>query len=132
MTVSRRKGDPGKADELFRRIVHSRGACERCGGPATDCAHIIGRVRSAPRCLEDNAWMLCRTCHERVDNYWHEKQAMVERTIGRERYDEMLRLADDFTSSLVSTKRFWVDEVARLKARCEELGIDTRSKRPAA
>lgn len=132
MTVSRRKGDAGKADELFRRIIHSRGSCERCGGPATDCAHIIGRARSATRCMEDNAWMLCRSCHERVDNYWHDKAEMVERTIGIDRYYEMLRLADEFTSSTTSSKRFWAEEVARLKARCDELGIDTRAKKAAA
>ena len=58
MTVAQRKGDAGKADRLFSRIIRSRGWCQYPGcsssGPF-ETAHIIGRGASGVRCEEDNA-----------------------------------------------------------------------------
>lgn len=129
MTVARRKGDAGKADMLYSRLVRSRGQCERCGdtyGPF-DTAHIVRRRYSATRCVEDNAWCLCRKgCHPTVDEWRHEFMALVERTIGVERYEELCRDAQEGIP--VSSKLWWAAEVERLTDRCRELDIDTRWK----
>lgn len=129
MSVSRRKGDPGKADMLFSRIVRSRASCERCGNTATDTAHIVKRRYSATRCLEDNAWALCRSCHQLTEQWPHEFMWLVERTIGVDRYTELRRLAE--AGITLSSKLFWRDTVERLTARCREMGIDTRWRTPA-
>lgn len=117
-TVAKRKGDPGKADQLFRDLVRSRGVCERCGnreGPF-DTAHIIGRARSGTRCDLDNAWCLCRSCHKRVDEWWDEKWALVERTIGIARYWQLKSQAEGHASIRMSSATFWRGEVERLTA----------------
>lgn len=119
--VARRKGDPGKADQLFRDLVRSRGVCERCGdrfGPY-DTAHIIGRARSGTRCELDNAWCLCRPCHKRVDEWWDEKWALVKETIGIERYWQLKAKAEGHASIRQSSATFWRNEVARLTALTE-------------
>jgi len=128
MTVSRAKGDRGRADELFSRIVRSRGACERCGREATDTAHIIKRRYSATRCLEENAWALCRSCHRETEEFPHLFMGLVELTVGVDRYKELYSLAQAGPS--MSSRLFWAGEVERLKERCLELGIDTRRRVP--
>jgi hypothetical protein len=129
MTIARRTGAPGKADTLIRRIVHSRGACEYCGAPGTDAAHIVKRRFSATRCLEENLWFLCRSCHIETEQWPLRFLHLVDETIGRARYDELVQTANAGLS--VPSKVFWPAEVLRLTARCEELGIDTRSRIPA-
>jgi hypothetical protein len=127
VTVSRRTGAPGKADWLFSRIVRSRGFCQmpgcRCPGPY-DTAHVIGRVYSATRCIEDNAWCLCRTHHTTVDNWPEEKLRLVVQTIGMPRYEELRALAQ--AGPPPPKRLFWPSEVERLMERCQELGIDTK------
>lgn len=132
MTVARRKGDPGRADELFSRIVRSRGYCQYPGCESTGpfvTAHLIGRGRSATRCLEDNALSMCPSHHLLIDGWWDEKERAVKHTIGLDRYYELKRLAHDGIPG--SSKNFWAGEVERLMARCGELDIDTRRKIPA-
>lgn len=126
MSVSRRKGNPGKADMLFSRLVRSRGRCELCDGTngPFDTAHIVRRRYSATRCVEDNAWCLHRTCHQFVDNWPHEFMWLVEKTIGVDRYHELYRLAQ--AGLQTSSRLFWQAEVERLVARCKEAGVDTR------
>jgi hypothetical protein len=128
MPIARAKGDKGKADLLFSRIVRHRGACELCG--TTDysvltTAHIIGRRFNATRCLEDNAWCLCYRCHRRTEEWRHEFMQLVTDTIGMDRYDELVRLAH---KGVKASPLFWTAEVERLSARCKELGIDTRRR----
>lgn len=123
--MSRRKGNPGKADMLFSRLVRSRGTCERCQrAEATDTAHIVRRRYSATRCVEDNAWALCRRCHMTVDEWPHEHTWLVESTIGMDRYKELCQLAQ--TGIQMSSRLFWQAEVERLTGRCKEAGVDTR------
>lgn len=129
MSVARRKGPAGKADMLFSRIIRSRGACQFCGAQATDTAHIVKRRYSATRCMEDNAWALCRSCHIETEQWPVKFLRLVDETIGRERYDELVQIAH--AGIAVSSKVFWQAEVERLTARCRELGIDTRVKVPA-
>lgn len=126
MSVARRKGNPGKADLLYSRLVRSRRICERCGrtdGPF-DTAHIVKRRFSATRCVEENSWCLCRTCHQLTEQWPHEFMWLVERTIGVERYKELHALAQAGTKT--NARLFWAAEVERLTARCKELGINTR------
>lgn len=129
MSVARRKGDPGKADMLFSRLVRSRGRCQRCTREATDTAHIVKRRYSATRCVEDNAWALCRSCHQLTEQWPHEFMKLVEATIGLARYEELYRLAQ--AGIPTSSKMFWRGEVERLMARCAEAGVDTRWKATA-
>lgn len=134
MTVSRRSGNPGLADALFSRIVRSRGRCEYpgCTSPGPfDTAHNIPRAASGTRCVEDNAWCLCRTHHHLVDSRWHEKQALTSATIGMVRYAELQALDVGYRDLPTTSAVFWREEVARLKARCIELGLDTRKQIPA-
>lgn len=129
MTVARRKGDAGLADLLFSRIIRARGCCEypgcASGGPF-DTAHLIGRRYRMTRCVEDNALCLCRAHHLMIDGWWDEKRKAVAATIGEDRYDELRRLAEG--SPQMSSAMFWAGEVERLRARCTELGLDTRRR----
>lgn len=129
MSVARRTGDPGNADRLFSLIVRSRGRCEFPGcssqGPF-DTAHNIPRECSGTRCVEDNAWCLCRSHHRLVDKHWHEKRALTLSTIGEARYEELRALSEGYKHLPTTSATFWKDEVARLSARCAELDIDTR------
>ncbi len=132
MSVARRNGAPGKADMLFSRIIRSRGGCEYPGCPSVgpfDTAHIIGRVYSATRCVEDNAWCMCRTHHQLVDQWPDEKLILVARTIGTSRYTELKETAQ--AGPPPPKRLFWPAEVERLTERCRELGIDTRLRIPA-
>jgi hypothetical protein len=126
MTVARRNGNPGKADLLFSRIVRSRATCERCGGQATDTAHIVRRRYSATRCVEDNAWALCSSCHRATEDDPAQFMLLVDRTIGPDRYGELRLQAHAGIPG--SSHAFWLAEVVRLTARCVELGIDTRRR----
>lgn len=131
MSVQRAKGDRGRADILFSRIVRSRGACERCGRtPATDTAHIVRRMYSATRCVEDNAWALCSSCHRATERWPMEFAELVKATIGVDRYHELREMAYEGLKArgFVSSKLFWAREVARLQARCKELGLPSTRK----
>lgn len=124
MSVARVKGDRGRCDVLFSRIVRSRGACERCGAPGTDTAHIVGRRYSATRCLEDNAWCLCRRCHQLTGEWPLQFIALVTKTIGNRRYWELRQRAEGGIAGLgLSPLMFWRGELARLLERYDELGI---------
>lgn len=130
MTVAKAKGDKGMADILFSRIVRSRGRCERCGrgdGPF-ETAHIVRRRYSATRCVEDNAWCLCGSCHRATGDDPTLFVELVDRTVGRGRYHDLRLLANRGPSS--SPLLWWRAERARLVERCRELGLST--KRTAA
>ena len=128
MSVARTTGDKWWCDELFRRIIRTRGPmCERCREkPGTDTAHMIPRGYSATRCVEDNAWFLCGTCHHDIDTFPDEKMALARATIGEERY-WTLKNASQVGPPLRGA-RWWAAERERLTARCQELGLDTRRK----
>lgn len=112
MSVKQRKGAAGRADRLWSQIIRSRGICERCGTvDSFQAAHIIPRRYAKTRTVLDNGWCLCGTCHFEVDNFADEKMALVERTIGSERYWELRELAQDTRG-----KVDWPREARRLKA----------------
>lgn len=128
MTVKRHAGDKGLCDVLAGRIVRSRGVCEYPGCGRTDVvwAHIIGRGSSGTRCLEDNAWALCPTHHHLVDNWWDEKQNLVEQTIGVARWVELKHIAGEHKFRPVTSAVFWAEELQRLRTRCRELGLSDK------
>ena len=131
MSVAQRKGDQGLADILAGRIVRSRGLCEYpdCGRTDVVWAHIVRRRYSATRCLEDNAWALCPTHHDLVDNWADEFTFLVRGTIGTGRYNDLRTIAE--VGHAGSAVTFWRSEVERLRSRCRELGLDTRRTIPA-
>lgn len=115
-----------EADRLLRLIVRERVRCERCSAPGCETAHIIRRRFTAVRWVEDNAWLLCRTCHTTVDNFALEHERLVEETIGSTRLGELLVLAQRGPDAPASA---WAkEERARLRARCAELGVSTRGE----
>lgn len=122
MSVSRVKGDRGRCDLLFSRIVRSRGACARCGAPGTDTAHIVGRRYSATRCLESNAWCLCRRCHQTTGQHAGLFMELVDKTIGRESYWWLYEQAQRGIVGQTPLM-FWRANLQRLLIRYDELGI---------
>lgn len=114
------KGDKGKADKLFSKIIRSRKECQRCGErdyAKLQCAHIITRKYSATRTDERNAWALCARCHRRFTDWPREHSRFITETIGSEVYDELRAKAETVT------KVDWSEEYVRLKARAKELGL---------
>lgn len=88
-------------DNYFSKVVRARGQCERCGSAGVlECAHIIRRRFVGDpdgiglRCNEDNAWALCPSCHRTVDLDPVAFSELVDRTIGREKYGELLAVRD--------------------------------------
>ena len=116
MSITRAKGPRGKADQLFSKIIRSRGECEKCG--STDylqCAHIVSRRYSATRCDTANALCLCAKCHRYfTDNpvEWAQWVAMGE---GLYKYLRLKEKALEGTHRKFGTK-FWESEVVRLRA----------------
>lgn len=112
MTVSYGRGAKAKATKLHSVLVRQRGVCARCRLPdpsKLQCAHIISRRYSATRCLLDNAWCLCASCHFTVDTHADEKLQLVGCTIGETRYYALKALA------LKPTKVDWQVELKRLR-----------------
>lgn len=78
-------------DDRMRKYITARAECQRCGdrrGP-WECAHIIRRRFSWTRTDERGAWCLCRACHQIVDSYVSEFNALVGATIGWELFAEL-------------------------------------------
>lgn len=122
MTVKRATGPKAKADDLFRQIVRSRGACERCGERRYDLlqtSHIFSRMYNNTRCDEDNALCLCASCHAKFGANPLEHAEFVKSLYGDERYDA-LRAKRNSTETRW-TKARWQEEVARLQARWTEI-----------
>ena len=109
------------AEKDFSVLVRARGACERCGTRTQlECAHIVRRrfvgdpdgIRL--RTNEDNAWCLCRTCHALVDSHALEFSDLVDRTIGRHKFAELMLVKH--APHRPWRESDWVAERARLLA----------------
>lgn len=121
-----------KATDLFGKIVRSRGECEAarahhhipgfqqgCNG-RLECSHIKSRSYMRTRTWEPNALCLCNSHHRFVgaNPDLHHQLAVLR--YGDEAMDEMNRRA-----LVTDGQRWdWRDELARLEARVEELGIE--------
>ena len=104
-----------EATALHSRIVRATKGplCQDgCGRPATDAAHVIGRVFSHTRTDEDNALALNASCHRRYTNHPDEWLEFLDRLIGRDKYLRLKRKAEDG----VNVKFDWFEELDRLRA----------------
>ena len=52
-----------KLDSLWSEIIRSKKYCERCGKPANNAHHVIGRVNLVLRWDVRNGCLLCSNCH---------------------------------------------------------------------
>lgn len=112
------KGDKGKCDKLFSKIVRSVGKCQRCGGTDNlQTAHIISRKYSATRTDLRNAWCLDARCHRRLTDWPREHSRYITETIGSEVYEELRAKAETVT------KMDWGTEYERLKEIAKGLDI---------
>ncbi len=90
------RGLKGKASRLHSLVVRARGACERCGErdyQKLQAAHIVPRRYSVTRCDPEAAWCLCAGCHLRTTEWAEEHMRLVDATVGRDRYEQLRRMA---------------------------------------
>lgn len=109
MGIAAAKGDKGKCDKLFSKIVRFHGACDRCdvtcswdcepqegshrvSCPLT-CAHVITRHRIGTRCDLRNAFSLCASCHRHFEQFPVSFGIFFLDRRGRGTYDELQQLA---------------------------------------
>jgi hypothetical protein len=113
------KGLKAKATKLHSQVVRSRGVCARCGerDPAKlQCAHIIPRRYSATRCDPEAAWALCKGCHMRLTEHPDEHMALVEATIGLDRFWELKRTAEAGVKANDAYWQAWIDRLTEVAA----------------
>jgi hypothetical protein len=120
--MARKMGKPStakkRADNLFSKIVRSRGYCQNCGRTQSlQCAHIISRRFSHTRCIEGNAFCLDAKCHIFFTDHPASFGIFVLEQIGADAHDELITLSQQ-TSKVV-----WIDVVQRLKLRAKELEL---------
>lgn len=93
-----------KADELFSKIVRSRGICERCGRrpPAVilDCSHIMSRKYHGTRWSEDNAQAICKGCHFWQHQNPAENALFLLETVGEEKLAELRERALEYAGRI--------------------------------
>lgn len=92
---------------------------QSCGLRASDCAHIVGRVYSHTRTDENNAYALCGTHHRHFTNWQDDWLRFIDQTIGRDEYDRLKAKA----LAGVNVKFDWYDELDRLRAVAERIGL---------
>lgn len=111
-----------EATRLHSRIVRAMKGplCQcGCGKVATDAAHIITREYAHTRTDIDNAYALNAACHRRFGDFHDEWMEFVDRTIGRAEYVRLKAKAE----AGVNVKFDWYDELDRLRALAEEIGV---------
>lgn len=113
-----------EATRLHSRLVRTTKGplCQcGCGRPATDAAHIVGRVFSHTRTDVDNALALAAECHRRFTNWPDEWVTFLAGLIGMDEYDRLKQKAE----TGVGQKFDWFDELDRLRALADEIGLTT-------
>src|SRR5690606_9811550 len=104
------KGLKAKATKLHSLVVRSRGRCERCGSTSNlQAAHIVPRRYSVTRCDPEAAWALCAGCHLRTTEHADEHMALVEQTIGLERFWELKQAAEAGVKANDAYWQGWID-----------------------
>ena len=104
-----------EATRLSSLIVRAtKGPLCQCGcqRPATDAAHIIGRVYAHTRTDTDNQLALAGHCHRMFTNHPDDWLAFLYRLIGEDEYQRLKRKALDG----VDVKFDWFRELDRLRA----------------
>ena len=111
------KGLKAKATKLHSQVVRARGACERCGCSdysKLQAAHIVPRRYSVTRCDPEAAWVLCAGCHLRTTEHADEHMALVDSTIGRERFDELKAAAEQGVKANDAYWQGWIDTLTEM------------------
>ena len=111
-----------EATRLCSLIVRTtRGPmCEaRCGQPAKDHAHIVGRNYAHTRTDETNGLALCGSCHTKFDNF-HDYRAELLADLGLTEHYAALKAK---ALAGVNVKFDWWSELDRLRALAEEMGV---------
>jgi hypothetical protein len=111
-----------EATRLHSRIVRElKGPlCQSCRErPAEDAAHIIGRSYAHTRTDIDNAFALCKVCHQHFTAFSDAWMCFVDVAIGRPEYVRLKRKALDG----VGQKFDWFDELDRLRVIAESVGV---------
>lgn len=115
MSLKRHKGEKGKADVAFSKIIRSIEYCEaegyggrRCAG-RLECAHIISRRYNATRTDTRNALSLCSGHHFWFTSHPLEFSRFVSTTWARQYYDQL------YEKSITPTKVNWGDRIAFLQ-----------------
>lgn len=122
MSIARPKGDKGKCDVLFSKIIRSTGRCMRCGGSDyLQCSHIIGRSYSWTRTFLPNAQPLCASCHRYFTDHPVRFRDWLYSTIGESGYLALEKQAHEG----VGKKFDWTAELARLKEVYKEVEAGT-------
>lgn len=109
-----------RCDALFSKLIRSRGACEleTCGQTFDlQCAHGFSRGYRAVRWDERNAFALCRADHMYFTHRPLEWDDWLVAKWGEGLYVAMRTLAKNGANPVPK------DELERLKARAEVLGI---------
>lgn len=115
MPVKKRKGNAGKADELFSHIIRSQGYCEAEGFDNRPCsnqlqtAHIVTRARSATRTDTRNAFCICFAHHRYFHDYPRQFSRFISDTWAAEFYDDI------YQRSVTPTKVDWLERVTFLQ-----------------
>ena len=79
------------ADEIWSVIIRSYSPlCVRCRmRPTHDAMHLVSRSYRQTRWRLDNGLPGCRYCHEVMGRDQHEHVRIVEREVGREKWEEL-------------------------------------------
>lgn len=124
-------GAKSTCDRYFSRLVRLRGSCQLCGSAKNlECAHIlrrrhVGDPDGTPlRHNTENAWCLCSTCHRDVDTDAVRFTMLVDHTIGRERYEALVRVKN--APHRRWTEKDWARERARLLGLLKAAGSTDR------
>jgi hypothetical protein len=117
-----------EATQLWSKIIReTRGPLcearwhfpETCHGMAQDAAHIVPRTPAHTRTDLGNGVALCKSCHGRFGLYLSQWTTFVANTMGEDYLYEMEQKAN----AGVKVKFDWYDELDRLRAIAEELGV---------
>ena len=82
------------ADIEFSKAVRAASEnCERCGKPADDCSHYVGRRNASTRYCVMNCTALCRGCHNYLGERPDEHHAFMVKKLGEAGYDILLEKA---------------------------------------
>lgn len=107
-----------QCDDLVRRIVRTRGRCQRCGSwDACDTAHLVPRRYSATRCMLANTAWLCRPCHTLIDSEPWWKLDLTLKLLGDDGFWELVETAE---VPVKANAAFWRSVLVGLKAAAKD------------
>lgn len=110
MPLTAAKGAKKRADDLFSKLIRSRGSCQACGTTSTlQCAHIRSRHYNNTRTDLENALCLCAGCHFYYTGNPLLFAQFIKARLGVDVYDSLVRKSQE------NKKMNWAAEVERLR-----------------